>query len=110
MVIFQNPVREEEELSELHLRLLALQSASKKWHQKEQMVMKEGKEKLSKGKVEPQKEKVQTEPQKEKTKVEPQIEKGSSNSFTSRKVNSAAYAGNSVWASESLWTCGITLQ
>ncbi|PIO38512.1 hypothetical protein AB205_0014840, partial [Aquarana catesbeiana] len=97
----ENPVREEEELSELHLRLLALQSASKKWHQKEQMVMKEGKEKLSKGKVDPQKEKVQTEPQKEKvktepqkekTKAEPQIEKGGSNSITSRKVSSAAYA------------------
>ncbi|XP_043943155.1 zinc finger C3H1 domain-containing protein [Protopterus annectens] len=39
---------EEEELSELHLRLLALQSASKKWHQKEQQVMKETKEKLFK--------------------------------------------------------------
>ncbi|XP_018413563.1 PREDICTED: zinc finger C3H1 domain-containing protein [Nanorana parkeri] len=67
------PVKEEEEMSELHLRLLALQSASKKWQQKEQMVMKEGKEKLSKGKTELQKEKGKTELQKE-------------------KVNSAAYA------------------
>ena len=38
---------DEEELSELQLRLLALQSASKKWQQKEQQVMKESKEKLS---------------------------------------------------------------
>nr|DBA31131.1 TPA: hypothetical protein GDO54_007031 [Pyxicephalus adspersus] len=77
------PVKEEEELSELHLRLLALQSASKKWQQKEQMVMKEGKEKLSKGK---------TESQKEKGKAETQNEKGAPNSTTPRKVNSAAYA------------------
>ncbi|NXJ03515.1 ZC3H1 protein, partial [Odontophorus gujanensis] len=39
---------EEEEMSELQLRLLALQSASKKWQQKEQQVMKESKEKLTK--------------------------------------------------------------
>uniref|UniRef100_A0A4W3JYY4 Zinc finger C3H1-type containing n=1 Tax=Callorhinchus milii TaxID=7868 RepID=A0A4W3JYY4_CALMI len=38
----------EEEVSELQLRLLALQSASKKWQQKEQRVMKESKEKLMK--------------------------------------------------------------
>ncbi|OCT87463.1 hypothetical protein XELAEV_180211583mg, partial [Xenopus laevis] len=49
------PVEEEEELSELHLRLLALQSASKKWQQKEQLVMKESKEKLTKPKIEIQK-------------------------------------------------------
>ncbi|XP_068132779.1 zinc finger C3H1 domain-containing protein isoform X2 [Hyperolius riggenbachi] len=77
----EKPVKEEDDLSELHLRLLALQSASKKWHQKEQKVMKEGKEKLSKGK---------TEVQEEKDKLEPQKEKGSSNAL--RKVNSAAYA------------------
>ncbi|KAG7276740.1 hypothetical protein CRUP_030357 [Coryphaenoides rupestris] len=35
---------EEEDLSEMQLRLLALQSASKKWQQKEQEVMKESKE------------------------------------------------------------------
>jgi len=35
---------EEEDLSEMQLRLLALQSASKKWQQKEQQVMKESKE------------------------------------------------------------------
>ncbi|XP_072407776.1 zinc finger C3H1 domain-containing protein-like isoform X1 [Chiloscyllium punctatum] len=46
---------EEEELSELQLRLLALQSASKKWQQKEQCVMKESKEKLTKPKVSQQK-------------------------------------------------------
>lgn len=37
-------------MSELQLRLLALQSASKKWQQKEQQVMKESKEKLTKTK------------------------------------------------------------
>ncbi|XP_059582074.1 zinc finger C3H1 domain-containing protein isoform X3 [Alligator mississippiensis] len=42
---------EEEEMSELQLRLLALQSASKKWQQKEQQVMKESKEKLTKTKT-----------------------------------------------------------
>lgn len=41
---------DEEEMSELQLRLLALQSASKKWQQKEQQVMKESKEKLTKTK------------------------------------------------------------
>ncbi|MBN3302165.1 ZC3H1 protein, partial [Amia calva] len=39
---------EDEEVSELQLRLLALQSASKKWQQKEQQVLKESKEKLTK--------------------------------------------------------------
>uniref|UniRef100_A0A3P9IIA3 Zinc finger C3H1-type containing n=1 Tax=Oryzias latipes TaxID=8090 RepID=A0A3P9IIA3_ORYLA len=39
---------EEEELSELQLRLLALQSASKKWQQKEQQVMKKSKDRISK--------------------------------------------------------------
>ncbi|XP_075065630.1 zinc finger C3H1 domain-containing protein isoform X2 [Mixophyes fleayi] len=101
VVTKNKPVAEEEELSELHLRLLALQSASKKWHQKEQLVMKEGKEKLSKGKAEPQKEKGKAEPQKEKGKAEPQKEKGkaepqkekgSTNSVLSRKINNAAYA------------------
>uniref|UniRef100_A0AAY5K3Z2 Putative zinc-finger domain-containing protein n=1 Tax=Esox lucius TaxID=8010 RepID=A0AAY5K3Z2_ESOLU len=41
---------EDEELSELQLRLLALQSASQKWQQKEQQVMKESKEKITKAK------------------------------------------------------------
>ncbi|XP_044211807.1 zinc finger C3H1 domain-containing protein-like isoform X3 [Thunnus albacares] len=39
---------EEEELSELQLRLLALQSASKKWQQKEQQVMKRSRERITK--------------------------------------------------------------
>ncbi|XP_035859357.1 zinc finger C3H1 domain-containing protein-like isoform X3 [Sander lucioperca] len=39
---------EEEELSELQLRLLALQSASKKWQQKEQQVMKKSKDRITK--------------------------------------------------------------
>ncbi|XP_075713071.1 zinc finger C3H1 domain-containing protein isoform X2 [Rhinoderma darwinii] len=78
------PVVEEEELSELHLRLLALQSASKKWQQKEQLVMKESKEKLSKGRVEPQKDGVKPEPQKEKS---------NTNSVLPRKVSIAANAG-----------------
>ncbi|XP_051886701.1 zinc finger C3H1 domain-containing protein-like isoform X2 [Pristis pectinata] len=47
--------KEEEELSELQLRLLALQSASKKWQQKEQCVMKESKEKLTKPRITQQK-------------------------------------------------------
>ncbi|XP_053263313.1 zinc finger C3H1 domain-containing protein isoform X2 [Podarcis raffonei] len=51
---------EEEEVSELQLRLLALQSASKKWQQKEQQVMKESKEKLTKAKNVPQKIKTST--------------------------------------------------
>uniref|UniRef100_A0A4X2KHN1 Zinc finger C3H1-type containing n=1 Tax=Vombatus ursinus TaxID=29139 RepID=A0A4X2KHN1_VOMUR len=51
---------DEEELSELQLRLLALQSASKKWQQKEQQVMKESKEKLTKTKTVQQKIKTST--------------------------------------------------
>uniref|UniRef100_G3SWZ2 Zinc finger C3H1-type containing n=2 Tax=Loxodonta africana TaxID=9785 RepID=G3SWZ2_LOXAF len=51
---------DEEELSELQLRLLALQSASKKWQQKEQQVMKESKEKLTKMKTVQQKVKTGT--------------------------------------------------
>ncbi|XP_020660331.3 zinc finger C3H1 domain-containing protein isoform X1 [Pogona vitticeps] len=51
-------VDEEEEVSELQLRLLALQSASKKWQQKEQQVMKESKEKLTKSKTIQQKVKI----------------------------------------------------
>ncbi|XP_049739854.1 zinc finger C3H1 domain-containing protein isoform X1 [Elephas maximus indicus] len=51
---------DEEELSELQLRLLALQSASKKWQQKEQQVMKESKEKLTKMKTVQQKVKTST--------------------------------------------------
>ncbi|XP_044305737.1 zinc finger C3H1 domain-containing protein isoform X2 [Varanus komodoensis] len=51
---------EEEEVSELQLRLLALQSASKKWQQKEQQVMKESKEKLTKAKAIQQKVKIST--------------------------------------------------
>lgn len=43
---------EEEELSELQLRLLALQSASKKWQQKEQQVMKKSKERITKADLE----------------------------------------------------------
>ncbi|XP_028285885.1 zinc finger C3H1 domain-containing protein [Parambassis ranga] len=39
---------EEEELSEMQLRLLALQSASKKWQQKEQQVMKKSKDRITK--------------------------------------------------------------
>ncbi|XP_063053337.1 zinc finger C3H1 domain-containing protein isoform X2 [Engraulis encrasicolus] len=39
---------EDDELSELQLRLLALQSASRKWQAKEQQVMKESKEKITK--------------------------------------------------------------
>lgn len=39
---------DEEELSELQLRLLALQSASKKWQQKEQQVMKRSKDRIIK--------------------------------------------------------------
>uniref|UniRef100_A0A452HUB9 Putative zinc-finger domain-containing protein n=1 Tax=Gopherus agassizii TaxID=38772 RepID=A0A452HUB9_9SAUR len=53
---------EEEEMSELQLRLLALQSASKKWQQKEQQVMKESKEKLTKTKTVQQKVKASTKP------------------------------------------------
>ncbi|XP_029420110.1 zinc finger C3H1 domain-containing protein isoform X2 [Nannospalax galili] len=51
---------DEEELSELQLRLLALQSASKKWQQKEQQVMKESKEKLTKTRTVQQKVKTST--------------------------------------------------
>lgn len=51
---------DEEEMSELQLRLLALQSASKKWQQKEQQVMKESKEKLTKTKSVTQKIKAST--------------------------------------------------
>ncbi|XP_069831355.1 zinc finger C3H1 domain-containing protein isoform X2 [Dendropsophus ebraccatus] len=81
--VVEKPCVEEEELSELHLRLLALQSASKKWQQKEQLVMKEGKEKLSKGK---------TEPVKDGGKPEPQKEKSNSNSVLTRKLSSVATA------------------
>ncbi|ROL44841.1 Zinc finger C3H1 domain-containing protein [Anabarilius grahami] len=44
------PVKREDEddLSELQLRLLALQSASRKWQQKEQQVLKESKDKITK--------------------------------------------------------------
>ncbi|XP_020312656.1 zinc finger C3H1 domain-containing protein isoform X1 [Oncorhynchus kisutch] len=41
---------EDEDMSELQLRLLALQSASRKWQQKEQQVMKESKDKITKAK------------------------------------------------------------
>ncbi|NXA33685.1 ZC3H1 protein, partial [Eudromia elegans] len=51
---------DEEEMSELQLRLLALQSASKKWQQKEQQVMKESKEKLTKTRTVTQKVKAST--------------------------------------------------
>ncbi|XP_069760161.1 zinc finger C3H1 domain-containing protein-like isoform X2 [Narcine bancroftii] len=47
--------KEEEELSELQLRLLALQSASKKWQQKEQCAIKASKAKLTKQKNSQQK-------------------------------------------------------
>lgn len=39
---------DEDDLSELQLRLLALQSASRKWQQKEQQVLKESKDKITK--------------------------------------------------------------
>lgn len=39
---------DEEELSELQLRLLALQSASKKWQQKEQQVLRRSKDRITK--------------------------------------------------------------
>lgn len=39
---------DEDDLSELQLRLLALQSASRRWQQKEQQVLKESKEKITK--------------------------------------------------------------
>ncbi|KAI5085816.1 zinc finger C3H1 domain-containing protein, partial [Silurus meridionalis] len=45
---------EDDELSELQLRLLALQSASQRWQQKEQQVMKESKEKLNRAKTTPE--------------------------------------------------------
>ncbi|MCI4380410.1 hypothetical protein PGIGA_G00239920 [Pangasianodon gigas] len=45
---------EDDELSELQLRLLALQSASRRWQQKEQQVMKESKEKLNRAKTTPE--------------------------------------------------------
>ncbi|KAG2460062.1 ZC3H1 protein, partial [Polypterus senegalus] len=48
---------DDDELSELQLRLLALQSASKKWQQKEQQVLKESKEKLTKSRPVQQKSK-----------------------------------------------------
>ncbi|XP_061223979.1 zinc finger C3H1 domain-containing protein isoform X2 [Neopsephotus bourkii] len=51
---------DEDEMSELQLRLLALQSASKKWQQKEQQVLKESKEKLTKPKSVTQKVKAST--------------------------------------------------
>lgn len=57
---FKKLGEDEEELSELQLRLLALQSASKKWQQKEQQVMKESKEKLTKMKAVQQKVKTST--------------------------------------------------
>nr|XP_033807824.1 zinc finger C3H1 domain-containing protein isoform X3 [Geotrypetes seraphini] len=44
----KKPVEDEEELSELRLRLLALQSASKNCYERKQQVMKESKEKLAK--------------------------------------------------------------
>ncbi|KAG8577839.1 hypothetical protein GDO81_010313 [Engystomops pustulosus] len=77
------PAIEEEELSELHLRLLALQSASKKWQQKEQLVMKESKEKLSKGKLESPKDGLKSESPKEKT---------NANAAVTRKVNNTTTA------------------
>ncbi|XP_053572757.1 zinc finger C3H1 domain-containing protein isoform X2 [Bombina bombina] len=67
-------VEEEEDLSELHLRLLALQSASKKWQQKEQLVMKESKEKLTKPNTESPK------------------EKANAHSHLTKKSNNPAYA------------------
>uniref|UniRef100_A0A8C2JR20 Zinc finger C3H1-type containing n=1 Tax=Cyprinus carpio TaxID=7962 RepID=A0A8C2JR20_CYPCA len=45
---------DEDDLSELQLRLLALQSASRKWQQKEQQVLKESKEKITKAVKVPQ--------------------------------------------------------
>ncbi|XP_026883389.2 zinc finger C3H1 domain-containing protein, partial [Electrophorus electricus] len=45
---------EDDELSELQLRLLALQSASRRWQQKEQQVMKESKERLNRTRTAPE--------------------------------------------------------
>ncbi|KAK2866832.1 hypothetical protein Q8A67_024949 [Cirrhinus molitorella] len=45
---------DEDDLSELQLRLLALQSASRRWQQKEQQVLKESKEKITKAVKAPQ--------------------------------------------------------
>ncbi|KAJ8411244.1 hypothetical protein AAFF_G00172500 [Aldrovandia affinis] len=69
---------EDDELSELQLRLLALQSASKKWQQKEQQVMKESKEKITKAKPAPEKGGVGAKPVLEKGGVgaKPAPEKG----------------------------------
>ncbi|KAJ8373483.1 hypothetical protein SKAU_G00040630 [Synaphobranchus kaupii] len=62
---------EDDELSELQLRLLALQSASKKWQQKEQQVMKESKEKITKAKPAPEKSDVGPKASAEKSGVGP---------------------------------------
>ncbi|XP_062856293.1 zinc finger C3H1 domain-containing protein [Trichomycterus rosablanca] len=51
---------DDDELSELQLRLLALQSASRRWQQKEQQVMKESKEKLNRTKTPPESSRVTT--------------------------------------------------
>ncbi|XP_053111057.1 zinc finger C3H1 domain-containing protein isoform X2 [Hemicordylus capensis] len=64
---------EEEEMSELQLRLLALQSASKKWQQKEQQVMKESKEKLTKAKT-----------------VQPKVKTCATKSHSAKKTSTAA--------------------
>ncbi|XP_041110168.1 zinc finger C3H1 domain-containing protein-like isoform X2 [Polyodon spathula] len=53
---------DDDEVSEMQLRLLALQSASKKWQQKEQQVLKESKEKLSKTRPAQQKSKAAVKP------------------------------------------------
>ncbi|MBN3286315.1 ZC3H1 protein, partial [Polyodon spathula] len=53
---------DDDEVSEMQLRLLALQSASKKWQQKEQQVLKESKEKLSKTRLAQQKSKAAVKP------------------------------------------------
>ncbi|MGH0128087.1 UNVERIFIED_CONTAM: hypothetical protein FKN15_060253 [Acipenser sinensis] len=53
---------DDDEVSEMQLRLLALQSASKKWQQKEQQVLKESKEKLSKTRPAQQKGKAAVKP------------------------------------------------
>ncbi|XP_077101654.1 zinc finger C3H1 domain-containing protein isoform X1 [Siphateles boraxobius] len=47
-------MKEEDELSEMQLRLLALQSASRKWQQKETQVLKESKDKISRAVRAPQ--------------------------------------------------------
>ncbi|XP_020336771.1 zinc finger C3H1 domain-containing protein isoform X1 [Oncorhynchus kisutch] len=70
---------EDEELSELQLRLLALQSASRKWHQKEQQVMNASKEKITNAK--PSQEKI--------TNAKPSQEKITNSKPSQEKITNA---------------------